>query len=344
MKVTYKDILKLLISVLITVWVVRAVLSDIDLEDLWIRLQSIEYGWVLLSILISIGSHMLRAYRWTLLLNTEGYKPSVFTTYLAVMTGYLANMAIPRMGEVARCTVLHQEEKIPLSFSFGTVITDRLLDLLMLGLLAAFLLLMQFDLLESFFINFIEQKAPRVMELLPYIVTAGILGLVALVFLIRKAKKEDNKDSILYKIANFISQMISGVSAITKVKSQTLFWLSTFGIWFAYFLMLYVISFGFDATDDLSLLGGAAVLVMGSLGMAAPVNNGIGAYQVFVAKILVVYGILYDDGLVFAIVSHGSQLFSVVIIGILSLVILNVRKRKKQRDTEQSENTKSVGA
>lgn len=346
MKVTCKDILKLLVSVVITVWVVRGLVNsdDFDLDNLRSKLQSVEYGWVILSILISILSHTLRAYRWTLLLNTEGYRPSVFTTYLAVMIGYLANMAIPRMGEVARCTVLHQEEKIPVSFSLGTVITDRLLDLLMLGLLTAFLLTMQFGLLEGFFVEFVEEKAPRIMELLPYIIAAGVLGLIVLIYLIRKAKDEANQNSLLYKIARFVSQMISGVSAVTRVKSQTLFWSSTIGIWLAYFLMLYVISFGYGPTDDLSLMAGVAVLVMGSLGMATPVNNGIGAYQFFVASILVVYGIANDDGLVFAIVSHGSQLFSVVVIGILSLLILNFRKRKKNRVTEQSENSQSAGA
>jgi len=346
LKITYKDILKLLISVVITVWVVWGLVNseDFDLDNLWSKLQSVEYGWVLLSILISIVSHTLRAYRWTLLLNTEGYRPGVFTTYLAVMIGYLANMAIPRMGEVARCTVLHQEEKIPVSFSLGTVITDRLLDLLMLGLLTAFLLTMQFDLLEGFFVEFIEEKAPRVIELLPYIIAGGILGLIALIYLIRKAKIEENQNSVLYKIASFVTQMISGVSAVTRVKNQALFWLSTFGIWLAYFLMLYVISFGYEPTDDLSLMAGVAVLVMGSLGMATPVNNGIGAYQYFVGQILIVYGIANSDGLVFAIVSHGSQLFSVVIIGILSLLILNFRKRKKNRVTEQPENSQSAGA
>lgn len=319
-------------------------MKDLDTDQLWEGLLSVEYKWVVLSVLISIISHVLRAYRWTLLLNTEGYKPSVFTTYLAVMIGYLANMAIPRMGEVARCTVLHQEEKIPVSFSLGTVITDRLLDLLMLGLLTAFLIFMQFDLLESFFVGFIDSKAPRLLEIWPYLILAGIIGLAALIYLIRKAKKEENKESLLYKVASFVTQMISGVSAITKIKSPVLFWLSTLCIWLAYFLMLYVISFGFAPTDDLSLMAGVAVLVMGSLGMAAPVNNGIGAYQGLVASILIVYGIAENDGVVFAVVSHGSQLFSVIIIGFLSLLILNFRKRKKNRETEQSENSQSAGA
>lgn len=344
MNITYKDIIKLVVSIGITVWVISSISKDIDLDDLWSKLGNVKYGWIILSILISILSHLLRAYRWTLLLNTQGYKPSVFTTYLAVMTGYLANMVIPRMGEVARCSVLHEEEKIPVSFSLGTVITDRLLDLLMLGLLTGFLLLMQYNLLEGFFIDFIESKAPRLLELGPYIIAGGVLGLTLLIYLIRKARKEQNKDSFLYKAADFVTQMISGVGAITKVKSQTLFWLSTFGIWLAYFLMLYVISFSFEPTDDLSLMAGVAVLVMGSLGMATPVNNGIGAYQYFVAKILVVYGILYDDGLVFAIISHGSQLLSVAVIGFLGLLILNFRKRKKNRVTEQSENSQSAGA
>lgn len=333
-----------MVSIGLTVWVVTATTKDMSVADILTGLQSVEYGWVVLSIAISIVSHWLRAYRWTLLLNTQGYKPSVFTTYLSVMIGYLSNMAIPRLGEVARCTVLNREEKIPVSFSLGTVITDRLLDLLMLGLLTTLLLVMEFDLLEGFFSSFISEKAPVLLDIWPYLLLAGLIGLAAVIYLIRKARNTENKNSFLYKVGSFITDMISGISAISRVKKQGLFWLSTLAIWLAYFLMLYVISFGFAPTDDLSLMAGVAVLVMGSLGMVAPVNNGIGAYQALVASILVLYGINETDGLVFAVVSHGSQIFAVVIIGFLSLLILNFRKRKKKRVTEQSENSQSAGA
>lgn len=321
-----------------------ATTKNMSLEDILAGLQTVEYGWVILSIAISILSHWLRAYRWTLLLNTQGYQPSVFTAYLSLMTGYLANMAIPRMGEVARCTVLSKEEKIPVSFSFGTVITDRLLDLLMLGLLTVFLLFMEFDLLESFFSSFVSEKAPILLDLWPYLILIGVLGLSTVIYLVKKTKTAENQNSFLYKVGKFISDMISGISAIRRVKKQTLFWLSTLAIWTAYYLMLYVISFGFGPTDDLSLMAGVAVLVMGSLGMAAPVTNGIGAYQALVASILLLYGISETDGLVFAVVSHGSQIFSVIIIGFLSLLILNFRKRKKNRVTEQSENSQPANA
>lgn len=307
-------------------------------------LRSVEYGWVILSITISLLSHLLRSYRWTLLLDTQGYKPSLFTTFLSVMICYLANIAIPRLGEVARCTVLKREEKIPVSFSLGTVITDRLLDLLMLGLLTAFLLVMEFDLLEGFFSGFIAKKAPVLLDIWPYLLLAGVFGLVSIVYLVRKARKADNKSSFLYKIGSFITDMVYGISAIGRVKKQGLFWLSTLGIWLAYFLMLYVISFGFAPTDDLSLMAGVAVLVMGSLGMAAPVTSGIGAYQALVASILVLYGIEQRDGLVFAVVAHGSQMIMIIIVGFLSLLILNFRKRKKNRVAEQSENNEPGGA
>lgn len=321
-----------------------ATTKNMSLENILEGLQTVEYGWVILSIAISILSHWLRAYRWTLLLNTQGYQPSVFTAYLSLMTGYLANMAIPRMGEVARCTVLSREEKIPVSFSFGTVITDRLLDLLMLALLTVFLLLMEFDLLESFFSSFMSEKAPILLDLWPYLILTGVIGLGTIIYLIRRAKNAENQNSFLFKVSKFVSDMVSGIVAIRRVKKQGLFWLSTLAIWASYYLMLYVISFGFEPTDDLSLMAGVAVLVMGSLGMAAPVNNGIGAYQALVASILVLYGIEQSDGLVFAVVSHGSQIFAVIIIGFLSLLILNFRKRKKNRVTEQSENSQPASA
>lgn len=331
-------------SIGLTVWVISATTKEISWGDIITGLHSVEYGWVLLSIAISVMSHLLRAYRWTLLLDTQNYKPGIFTTYLALMIGYLANMAIPRLGEVARCTVLNKEEKIPVSFSLGTVITDRLLDLMMLGILAVFLLAMEFGLLETFFTHNFNEKFSSIVGLWPYLLTAGLLGFVLVIYLLNKAKRESNVNSLLYKLGRFIQNLLAGIGAIKKVKKPLLFWLSTLGIWTAYFLMLYVISFGFTPTDDLSLMAGVAVLVMGSLGMAAPVNNGIGAYQALVSGILVLYGISETDGLVFAVVSHGSQLFSVIIIGFLSLMILNFRKRKKTKGAKQSENSQPASA
>jgi uncharacterized protein (TIRG00374 family) len=344
LKLNYKDILKLVVSIGLTVWVVSATTKEISWDNIITGLQSVEYGWVLLSIAISVISHLLRAYRWTLLLDTQNYKPGIFTTYLALMIGYLANMAIPRLGEVARCTVLNREEKIPVSFSLGTVITDRLLDLMMLGIMAVFLLSMEFELLETFFTHNFSEKLSSIISLWPYLLTAGLLGLALIIYLLNKAKRESNESSLFYKLGRFIQDLLAGIGAVRKVKRPLLFWLSTLGIWTAYFLMLYIISFGFAPTDDLSLMAGVAVLVMGSLGMAAPVNNGIGAYQALVAGILVLYGISETDGLVFAVVSHGSQLFSVIIIGFLSLMILNFRKRKKTKGAKQSENSQPARA
>ena len=268
-----------------------------------------------------------------MLLGTQGPRPSTWTSFLAVMVCYLGNMAIPRLGEVARCTIMKKEENIPVTFSLGTVITDRLLDLFMLMLFTMFLLAMQFNLLKSYFSQFIDNKLPFLITLWPYLILAGIIGLLLILFVIRKSKKEDNPNSVYFKIKQKTIELISGVKAIKNVENPLGFWLSTLGIWALYFAMLYVISFGYAPTAELSLMAGIAVLVMGSLGMAAPVNNGIGAYQALVASILVIYGISHNDGYVFAVVSHGSQVVSVIIFGFLSLLILNFRKKKKRIDT-----------
>jgi len=328
LKVSLKDILKLVISIIITGFVLLEISKDFDWNKVWPALIDFKFGWIFLSIALSILSHFIRAYRWTLLLNTGGYQPKIFTTYLAIMVCYLVNMAIPRLGELARCTVLKNEYKIPVSFSLGTVITDRLTDLLMLGLLALFLLVNQFDIVGDYFTNFASDKLPFLETNWPYLLVAGLIGFIALVILIKKSKTGGSESSLVYRVGKFTSDIGAGIITITKVKKQFQFWLSTLAIWALYFLMLYVISFGFAPTADMTLMAGLAVLVMGSLGMAAPVNNGIGAYQFFVAGVLVVYGIEYNDGFVFALISHGSQLVMVILLGFVSLLILNFRKRK----------------
>lgn len=344
MKLTRKDIIKLLISLALTAWVVYYVSKEIDWNELVTNLQKVNYSWVALSVFLSILSHVLRAYRWKLLLETGNYKTKVSTTYFALMTGYLANMAIPRLGEVVRCTALSDQDDIPVSFSLGTVVTDRLLDLFMLGIATLILLLTDFALLGGFFVNFVDSKLPWLAEYWPYLLLAGLGGLVFLFWLFKESQKKGREDSILLKLVRFIKETFQGVWSVTRVKHQAYFWLSTLGIWVLYFLMLYVISFGYGPTADLSLTAGLAVLVMGSLGMATPVQNGIGAYQKFVAEMLVLYGITYTDGFTFAVVSHGSQVIAVIVIGFISLMILNFRKRKKQLAGQQSENSKPGAA
>lgn len=303
--------------------------KEFDWELVWPALVNFQFGWIILSIILSLISHYIRAYRWTLLLNTGGHTPNIFTTYLAVMVCYLVNMAIPRLGEFARCSVLKTEHEIPISFSLGTVITDRLADLLMLIFLAIFLLSSQFEKVGSYFTRAVQDRMPFLISTWPYLLAIGILGFAFLLLIIKKSRSASNKSVLVARVGKIINDIISGIVTITKVKKQFQFWLATLGIWSLYFLMLYVISFGFDPTADMSVMAGVAVLVMGSLGMVAPVNNGIGVYQALVASILVYYGIQYNDGFVFALISHGSQLVSVVVFGFISLLILNFRKRKK---------------
>lgn len=337
MKITFKDLLKVIFSLGLTGYVLYKTSGDVDWKKAYDAILQFNYGWIFLSVFLSILSHLLRAYRWNVLLDTGGHKPGLLTSYLALMVGYLSSMVIPRLGEVTRCTVLKKTNNIPVSFSLGTVITDRLLDLFMLFLLMVFLLLMKFNLLKSFFIDFIETKAPFLIQYWPLLALLAIGGLAFILWLIKKSKQDNNDSGLLSKFIHFTVGLINGVKAIRQIKSPMQFWFATFGIWILYFLMLYVISFGYSPTDDMSLMAGVAVLVMGSFGMATPVNNGIGVYQAFVASILVVFGIEYADGYVFAVISHGSQVVAIVLIGFLSLLILNFRKKEQQIETDSSQ-------
>ncbi|OEK05915.1 lysylphosphatidylglycerol synthase transmembrane domain-containing protein [Roseivirga misakiensis] len=338
MKIPVKDLLKLVFSIALTSFVIYNTSEDGDWKQAQEAIVDFNYGWIILSVFLSLISHLLRAYRWNLLLETQAYTPRLSTSFLAVMVGYLSSMAIPRLGEVTRCAILKRSNNIPISFSFGTVITDRLLDLFMLMLLLGILLSLKYQLLKTFFTDFVESKVPVLLDLWPLLLAFAVIGIVLVIWLVKKSRQGTSGNSLIDKVINFLTEAINGVKAIRKVKKPVVFLLATLGIWVLYFLMLYVISFGFDPTDEMSLSAGLAVLVMGSFGMATPVNNGIGAYQAFVASILVAFGINYDDGYVFAVISQGSQLVTVIIIGFLSLVVLNFRK-KKQIGTDSAKST-----
>ena len=140
-------------------------------------------------------------------------------------------------------------------------------------------------------------------------------------------KKED---SLFSKIKDFFRQGINGVLSIRKIKKQKVFWLSTVGIWVLYFLMMYVSTFGSDLTEDIGVLAGLSILVMGSFGIASPTPNGLVTFHALVAGILVLYGIPANDGKIFATILHTSPLITILIIGSISSILVNVRQKKRQ--------------
>lgn len=330
-----KAALKYTISLAVAGGLFWYVYKDLDMASSIAKLKGANYSWVFLSMFLAVISHLFRAYRWNLILEPAGSKPTLSRTFVAVMVGYLANLVVPRMGEVSRCGVLKKTEGIPMTVSIGTVVAERVIDLISLMLIIFIGFMIEFDRLNEFLSGFLYGKAQSLGEnLLLLYILAGVacLGIVVLFLIARLFKEKIKKNSLFLKIRAFMREIIAGFMSIRRVKSPAIFWFCTTMIWFLYFLMSYVMMFALSATSALGVGAGIALLIMGGLGMSAPVQGGIGTYHALVTAVLVLYGIQEADGQVFAFLLHSSQTLLVIFLGSISLVLtLVVKKQPKQK-------------
>jgi uncharacterized protein (TIRG00374 family) len=292
--------------------------SNIQWQDIYDTLAVANYQWILISILISIFSHVLRAWRWEQLLGAMNFYPGTLRTFSAVMIGYFANFIVPRMGEVSRCGSLTKTAKIPFTQSFGTVITERIVDLL--GLL--------FIVMIAFFIAWEPMQQylfPNTTVPSTYLIvsTVLILGALAYAFIFFK-----NKIGLLWKsfatqnkIGKVLAGWIGGILSIKNVKNPQKFILYSVLIWICYYLNAYVLLMAFPISQSLSLSAGLMVLVMGTFGMATPTQGGIGAYHKLVSATLVFYLIPLKDATVLATFFHGTQMITILLLGGLSFIL-----------------------
>tara|TARA_R110000737_G_scaffold342751_1_gene367878 strand:+ start:2379 stop:3404 length:1026 start_codon:yes stop_codon:yes gene_type:complete len=313
--------------------------KDIDLDDFMSRLKKVEYGWVYLSIGISFFGYWVRAYRWNLLFKSLDVSVSTFRLFLAVMVGYLANMAFPRMGEVSRCAILRRTDNIPMSTSIGTVVTERGVDLISLLSVLAGAMLVEFGKISSL-LGDMMRRLWSGLSVSQLTITIGIIA--AVVVLIYWLIKRFQKMPAFAKLKEFLVNLGHGIGSITKLKSPTLFILSTVAMWLSYFFMSYVIVFSMEETAWLDLKAGLVLLAMGGIGMAMPVQGGIGTYHAFVAGILLWYGIGEQTGVFFATLLHTSQVVTILVLGGVSILVAVLLPVKNQIENSV-ENQRSEG-
>ncbi len=317
------NFLKYLFTLSIAVSLFWYVYKDINFEEAILkRLQFVDYSWVLLSVILALLSHYLRAYRWNLLLEPLGYNDlKTPRTFLAVMVGYFANLFIPRMGEITRCGILKKTDDVAIASSFGTVIAERLLDMLILLSLILFGFIVQYDKLADFMSNHFLGNQKSIM----HYATIGLAVLIILVVIVFAVflifREQLRRSPFILKIRRILSELAQGLVSIRQIKNKWGFWLSTFIIWLFYYLMAYIVFFAIPQTSHLGPLAGLSVLIMGGLGMSAPVQGGFGTYHIFVSSILALYGVAPEDGKFFAFLLHTSQFMTVLIVGALSFVI-----------------------
>jgi uncharacterized membrane protein YbhN (UPF0104 family) len=279
--------------------------------------------WIVFPVFIILGlSHFLRALRWRLIMEPLGYRPSIANTYLAVLIGYLANLAIPRLGEVLKCTLLAKYEHVPAEKIVGTIVAERAFDVISLGIVFLLALGLQFNVIEAGWNQLKNQTTASVMDSnegdwkMYLLVGIGIV-LIALFFILRK-----RIPTILASIKKIISGIWEGVMSATKLKQHNLFFLYSFGIWFLYLLATYVGLYATAGTES-SFATAISCLAYASIGMILT-PGGIGAYAYFMAKVLELNGVDYTLGLANGTLQWFSQFLIVIVLGGISLIILPI--------------------
>ncbi|MDG1106511.1 MAG: lysylphosphatidylglycerol synthase transmembrane domain-containing protein [Cyclobacteriaceae bacterium] len=298
--------------------------KNVQLDDFLYKLNLTRYGWVIGSMLLSLVAYASRAYRWQLLLRAADQKVSTFRLTLAVFVGYLANLAFPRLGEVVRCVVLKKTNQIPVSLSIGTVVTERIIDSLVLFFFLTIALLLEFDLIVTYFENILSTHHIPLDGILHAALTLLMIFSILFLVILRTNK------SWSQRIKKMALEVLKGILTIKSIQSKSLFLTTTTVMWFTYFLMSYMIFFALEETSSLSLTAGFMLLVSGGIALALPVQGGIGTYHAMIAMMLGLYCIENTTGLFLATLLHSSQILSVVIFGGISLVItLSIEKNNR---------------
>ena len=298
-------------------------LKELDFEKMWDEFLRANYAWVLVSLVMGVLAYISRAIRWQMQLKPTGYRPSLRNTYNAMMTGYLANLVLPRAGELVRCTFLRRTDNVPVNTGFGTVIAERIIDTVMLLFAVGLTFLLEFNHIRDFFLGLFSDKYTSMEHSISSLYWLGwvLLGSVVVVlFVALRYLSRLRKNAYFRKAVDFVKGMLKGVFSITKLDNPAAFWGHTIFVWFMYYSMSLVVFYALPATSGLSWGAALSVLVVGSLGMAVPVQGGIGVYHLLVQATLLLYGVPKEAGMAYALLAHTSQTLLVVLMGVLSFM------------------------
>lgn len=309
-----KKVLKIIIFFAIGIgfiWWFMSKLTSEEINQLLSSFSNANYYWVGVAILINILSSLIRAIRWQQLIRPMGYNPKLTPTFLSVMCGYLANLAVPRLGEIVRCGLLRKKEKIPFEKAIGTVIIERAVDMILFILIFFIALLLEFNYIKDYIynnfnhiFNFSQFKYYALFAFIGIILIAGIL------YIFRNRIKQTK---LYIKIKDLILGLLEGIKSILKLKNPLLFIFNSLLIWFLWIFGTYIIFLCLPQTLHLSFKIAVITTVLGALGpMVTP--GGIGIFPAIIAETLFIYGIVkpigYAAGWILWIV---SQLSSVVV-------------------------------
>ncbi len=317
LKKTLKTVLPIALGIFLVWYLYNSTTSNQRLEIIG-YIKEADPLWISISIGIGILSHISRAIRWNHLLEPLGYKPKTSNNVLIILTAYLTNLGVPRSGEFLRATALATYEDVPFEKGFGTIVTERVIDVIMLLLIILAALILQTELI----IEFIKESGIGLFGSL-IVLIFGILGLFISIRLVKKSTS-----TFAIKLKGFLKNLLEGVLSIFSMKRKWSFILHTLFIWGSYIAMFWVIKFTVLETVDLSLGALLVAFVGGAIAMTTT-NGGFIAYPAFVSKSLEIFGVSIVSGNAFGWIMWISQTLMVVVFGAISFLLLPLLNRNR---------------
>ncbi|WP_299225337.1 lysylphosphatidylglycerol synthase transmembrane domain-containing protein [uncultured Psychroserpens sp.] len=310
-------ILKITLPLLLGVALVWYSLSKISISELITYFKNANYFYISLGLFFGLLSHLSRAYRWKFMIEPMGYTLRLPNSIMAVFATYLVNYTIPRAGEITRATILTNYEGVPFEKGFGTIVAERIADMLVMLCIIIITLFLEFDFIYQFFAERFEPKKIIFGTLLMII-------LIALFFVF--IKRSTSKLAI--KIRTFINGLIEGIMSIFKMKHKWAFIFHTIFIWIMYVLMFYITSLAVPETSNLPLAAILIGFISASFSIAAT-NGGIGSYPVAVYAAFSIFAVAKEPSIAFGWIMWSSQTFMIIVLGGLSLIYLPIYNRKE---------------
>lgn len=317
LKKTLQLVLPLLLGLFLC-WYAFAQFSTEELALIKEQFLRADYSYLWFSVGMGFLSHVSRGLRWQYTLASMHYFPKRYNLVLAVFVGYLLNLTIPRSGEVSRALLINRYDKIPFDKSFGTILTERAIDMCILLLLIAIVFVFQFDLVWHFLESYFTFSYIIVILLF-----LGLLFVAFLYWLYRSTT------SIGQKIRQLLSGIKEGIFSIVHLKKKWQFVAHTLFIWIMYFLMFYIVFFSMEETKNLSLLQVLTSFVIGSFAIVFT-NGGLGAYPLFIAKVLLLFGVAETIGTALGWVIWIAQFLMIILFGGLSFLLLPILNKRNR--------------
>ena len=313
----------LLLGTFILVWVYR----DFNFQRVWeVLTGGMDYRWMALSLVFGVFANLFRGWRWKLALEPLGEYPKTSHCVYAIFISYASNLVIPRVGEVTRCGVLSKYDGVSFSQSLGTVVSERMIDTLCVGLITGLVLLLQMPVFATFFAE-TGTNVGRYAEVLTsghfyLIILCALAILVLAFFLIRNI-------ALFAKLKGILQNIWQGVIALKDIRQIPLYIMYTLGIWVCYFLEFYLAFYAFGFSAHLGITAGLVMFVVGTLAVIVPTPNGAGPWHFAVMTMMMLYGVGKEDAGIFALLVHGIQTFLLILLGIYGLSALPFTNKLK---------------